>query len=772
MQGVYQMRLPQSKKRTVRVRRTKRNPRLLSKIPQHWWKAPTLKNMAVFGFISALFMLVAGMLIVEFLSRDLPSLEQLETYRPRLITKIMSHDNAVLKELYTEHRVQVPLDSVSQWMTKALISTEDQDFYNHWGISPIGIMRAVVVNTISMSRRQGASTITQQLARDLYLNRRRTYTRKIREAITAIQIERTYSKDEILQMFYTQTHFGHGAYGVQSAANRYFGVNASELTISQAAILTGLLKAPRHYSPFFEPEACIRRRNVVLNSMYEAGFLTNQQLAEARSETLAVMPFDQEQELGIAPYFTEEIRKRLETMESEYGFDYYRDGLVIRTTLDTMYQRLAEAAIDSHIVTYQAEFDQRFRDYGLRDWLEDNYRDSLIAQHILVPEDTLVTPERILELEDSIRFLADSTMHDSLAVDSLMDAHFKIQIAFIALDPTTGDIRAMVGGRDFTESHWNRAVQMQRQPGSVFKPIVYTTAIDNGIYANHRVLNMVLPSLMDDGTWWRPENYSTNNRGSYVSLRNALRQSLNNVTVRLVAGDDRIIPVEEVVRYAHRMGIRTELSPVPSLALGSIGVIPIDIVTVYSVFATGGSRPTPRFITSIEDSRGTEIATFAPHREIVLSPETAYIMEDLLSDVVNRGTGGSSRWRYHFYDPAAGKTGTTNNFNNAWFVGFTPRVVAGVWIGFDDPAKSLGPGQAGSRAALPVWAIFMRELHKEMGWERLDFEMPVGVVKVPVCEDSGELAGPYCPHVVDEVFRRGDEPLSACSIHRVSGFGQ
>jgi penicillin-binding protein 1A len=246
---------------------------------------------------------------------------------------------------------------------------------------------------------------------------------------------------------------------------------------------------------------------------------------------------------------------------------------------------------------------------------------------------------------------------------------------------------------------------------------------------------------------------------------------MNNVTVRLVSGDDKIIPIKEVIRYAHNLGIRTKLDPVPALALGSCGVIPIDIVTAYTVFSSGGMRADPRYITRIEDRNGTEIISYSPNRTSVLSPETAYIMTNLLSDVINRGTGGSARWLYKFHNPAAGKTGTTNNFTDAWFIGFTPHIVAGVWVGFDDPQISLGPHQNGSRVALPVWAIFMRELYKTKNWGWVEFEKPVGVVEVNICEESGDLAGPYCPKVYQEVFRRGDEPTSPCHTHRITTSG-
>ncbi|MDP8207126.1 MAG: PBP1A family penicillin-binding protein [Candidatus Electryonea clarkiae] len=741
------------------------------KSPLRQWP-PTLKTMAFAGLATGIIGIGVLALLIKTLSSDLPGLEQLETYNPRLITKVLGADSTVLKEFYTERRVQVPLDSVAKCMVDAVLATEDRKFYSHWGVDPVGIIRASLVNISTLSTRQGASTITQQLARNLYLHRKQTLKRKIREAITAVLIERTYSKEEILEMYFTQMYFGHGAYGIQAAARKYFNIDAYNLTVPQAAMLTALLKAPSHYSPFLHAAKAQKRRNVVLASMWQNGSLSTKDFLEYKKSPLGIEQQPEIDNLGIAPYFTEWIRQKLEKLEDELGFDYYRDGLIVHTSLDPDIQALAEASIDSHLIGFQEQFYNNFRKYGFSQWLARTYRDSLIADSILVPEDSTVSQRRIAALEDSIKTLAKNALSDSAFADSLLINSFKVQVAFVAMDPHNGDILAMVGGRDFNESKFNRAVQALRQPGSVFKPIVYTTCIDNGIYANHQILNMVQPVKMSDGTWWRPENYSIDERGTYVSLRKALRHSMNNVSVRLVAGDDKLIPVKEVIRYAHRMGIRTDLAAVPALALGSSAVIPIDIATVYTVFASGGMRADPRSIISIEDRNGTEIISFDSNRESVLSPETVYIMTDLLKDVLNRGTGASARWRFDFHAPGAGKTGTTNNFTDAWFVGFTPNIVACVWVGFDDPQKSLGLHQNGSKVALPIWAIFMRELYKTKKYPWIDFEKPVGVVRVKICEDSGELAGPYCPQLIDEVFRRGDEPSSPCSKHKLSVGGR
>ncbi len=728
--------------------KTKKNLRRLS-----------FKLVAILGLVTGLLGIGLVFTIIALLSEDLPGLEQLETYNPRLITRVLDRNGATLKEFFTERRQPVPLDSISQAMVDAIISTEDRKFYDHWGVDVFGIARAAVVNTVSMSKRQGASTLTQQLARNLYLHRRRTIRRKIREIITAVNIERTYAKDEILQMYLTEMYFGHGAYGVQAASQRFFGVDANDLTAPQAAMLAGMLKAPTHYSPVYHPADALRRRNTVLQAMLENGALSKAEYEEARRTPLRLSEDIFISDAGVAPYFTEWIRRHLEELKADEGLDYYRDGLTVYTPLDSTLQAIAEAVIDTQLTTLQADFAERYRwEEDYKEWATKTYTDSLNDS---APELT----EKALS--DSVRKLVNLAIADSAWAWEIINRRFPVQVAFVAMDPQTGDILAMVGGRDFEESKFNRVIQSQRQPGSTFKPFVYTTAIDNGYPPNYKVLNMVKPITMDDGTVWRPENYSVNDRGGYMSLREALRLSKNNVTVRMVAGEDRLVPIREVVRYAHNMGIRTELPPYPAVALGATGVIPIDIVTAYCVFASYGMRPSPRPIWRIEDRTGGTVASYATSRHTVLSEETAYIMVDMLQDAINRGTGAGARYRYKFYAPAAGKTGTTNDFTDAWFMGFTPQLVAGVWIGLDNPAISLGPGQTGSRAAMPIWAMFMRNAYEVKEWEHTKFTKPVGVVNVEICEESDELAGPYCPKTYTEVFRRGEEPTTPCSIHRI-----
>jgi penicillin-binding protein 1A len=744
------------KPRDVAEKKQRSTKRAKSGVLRHFQTA-SYKRIAIYAGSVAAAGLIVLLLILRAFSTDLPSLEQLETYDPRLVTKVLDRDGKSLKEFYTEKRVIVPLDSLSEHLVDAVLATEDQRFYRHWGVDPLGILRAALVNVASMSTEQGASTLTQQLARNLHLHLRQTLERKIREAITAVQIERTYAKNEILEMYFTQMYFGHGAYGAESAAHLYFDKSAKELTLPESALIVGLLKAPNNYTPIRFPDRALKRRNVVLSMMRDAGYIDEGTYRTA-ADSPVVLGEKVGDNLGTAPYFTEWIRRQLEDLENEYGFDYYRDGLTVHTTLDSTLQTFAETAVDSHMVAWQETFEKHRAAGYVQDYLAAEQRDSLLVRGFAEDHaevDSLVFAKL---LEDSARTLAIHAMKDSVLVDSIIHENFQVQMAFIAMDPSNGDILAMIGGRDFDESKFNRAVQAERQPGSVFKPFVYATAIDNGIYGNHRVLNMVQPVLLEDGKWWRPENYDITNRGEYVTMRDALRMSLNNVTVRMVAGDQRVIPIQAVIETAHRMGIRSKLQPYPAVALGANDVIPIDVITAYGVFANGGTRVMPRAIQSIDDKNGQQILNVPIERDAVLSEETAAIMRDMLSDVINRGTGGSSRWKYKFYAPAAGKTGTTNNFNNAWFVGFTPHIVAGVWVGFDDPKISLGRGQAGSVAALPIWARFMKWTYEEKEWPYDDFELPVGVVEVQIDKDTGMRAGPLSANVYTELFRRGDEP--------------
>ena len=625
-------------------------------------------------------------------------------------------------------------------MQYAVVSSEDRRFFDHWGLSMRSIARAVMINTLSLSYRQGFSTLTQQLARNLYksVGFEDSILRKVKEMITAIQIERTYTKDEILEMYLNTVHFGHGTYGVEAATKRFFGKESKYLTIDESALLVGLLPAPASYSPIHHPDRAIRRRNTVLRLMRDQGYIGKGEYEENRARTLETVL--EVPKRGTAPYFTEYVRRVLEKQDTELGINIYRDGLKIYTTLDSRLQAIAEDAVLKTVKDDQERLNKRL--YKNREEFED-------LAYLTIYK------------EDSIRMMlsGEGQLYKDLR-DKLL-----VQSAFVALDPNTGGILAMVGGRPDYHDQYNRAVQAKRQPGSVFKPFVYTTALDNGYPVTEQLLNqpVVLNIQNMDGTWvkWKPQNYD-GSTGGLTTFREGLRKSMNLISVRMVQQD--IAPADQVKQTAKRMGINTDIRAVDAIALGTSEVFPIEMVSAYSALSNMGVYSKPFAITKIEDRYGNIIKEYYPDRKEVLSEETAYLMTSLMQTVMDRGTGGSARWKYKFNRPAAGKTGTTQGWSDAWFVGFTPQIAAGCWFGVDDFKVPLGPGQDGSRAALPAWARFMKAAHDTLGLPVEKFLKPSGIEDSEICSVTKKLPLPACP-VETEIFKKGTEPTQKCKVH-------
>ena len=677
---------------------------------------------------------------IFYLAQDLPSLDQLENYDPDLVTRIYSADGKILDELYLEKRIFISIDEIPNNMKNALIASEDRRFYDHWGISMRDLFRAVVINIISLSYEQGFSSLTQQVARTLYdsIGFKKTIVRKIKEIITAIQIERTYTKSEILEMYLNNVHFGHGTYGVQAAAKRYFGKSASALTLGESAMIVGILPAPARYSPVRHPERAHYKRNVVLRVMRDQRYITNDIYSEARViESENVIEF---QAKGTAPYFTEYVRRVMEKEDDHLGVNIYRDGLKIYTTLDTRLQDIAEKSLMKSIKRNQDKLNERL--------FNDEEEFSQLAYHSIYPIDTV---KMMME--------GDSILYEDLRNKLL------VQGAFIALDPTTGAILAMIGGRPDYHDQYNRAVQAKRQPGSVFKPFVYTTAIDNGYPVTKQLLNqpLVLRVLNAEGEWekWMPRNYDGTTSG-LTTLREGIRKSVNLIAIRVVK---ELVPAREVKAMAERMGLTTNIRAVDAIALGTSEVYLLDVVNAYSAFANKGVLNQPFGISKVEDRYGNTIKEYYPIREEVLREESAYVMTTMLQTVMDAGTGGSARWRHNFYHPAGGKTGTTQNWTDAWFVGFSKQLAAGVWVGVDDPQVSLGESQDGSRAALPAWARFMTAAHDTLGLTQKKFERPDGVINVEICSLTKDKPTNLCP-LETEIFIKGTEPSQLCKVHR------
>jgi len=684
---------------------------------------------------------IVVLLFIGFLSRDLPSLEQLENYDPDLVTRIYSADGKVLNELFVQKRVFVELYNIPAQMQNAVVASEDRRFYEHWGLSLRSVARAIGINILSLSYRQGFSTLTQQLARNLYktIGFEDSVLRKIKEVITAVQIERTYTKDEILEMYLNTVHFGHGTYGVEAATKRFFGKESKDLTVDESALLVGLLPSPASYSPVRHPEKARKRRNTVLRLMRDQGYINHSEHAQYRAMTLESINEDPTR--GLAPYFTEYVRRLLEQEDEALGINIYRDGLKIYTTLDSRLQSIAEKFILDAINKSQEKLNNR---------IINNQEEFELLGHLTIYD------------EDSVKMM----MRGEAQLFKDLRSKLLVQTAFVAINPKTGGIIAMIGGRPDYHDQYNRAVQARRQPGSVFKPFVYTTALENGYTVTQQLLNqpVVLNVQNTDGSWvkWKPQNYG-GSTGGLTTLREGIRKSLNLISVRIVQQD--YAPAEQVKRTAQRMGISTDIRAVDAIALGTSEVIPLEMVSAYAAYANKGVYSKPIAITKIEDRYGNTIREYHPAQYEVLSEETAYLMTNLMQTVMDRGTGGSARWKYNFTRPAAGKTGTTQGWSDAWFVGFTPQIAAGVWFGVDDYQVSLGKGQDGSKAALPSWANFMRDSHIMLELPRVNFQKPDGILVSEICSVSKMRSRKACP-IEKEVYKVGTGPSQKCRIHR------
>lgn len=688
----------------------------------YWSKFITLFSLLV---------IIASAAVVYF-SRDLPSFEQLENYTPNLATKIYSSDGVLLKELYTEKRSYTPLSQIPQKMINAVLATEDHRFFQHWGIAPLRLIKVTLKYVFTGSKQQGASTLTQQLARQLYLTLEKTVTRKIKEILTAIEIERTYTKSEILEMYMNHMIFGHGTYGVQAASQTYFGKDVNDLTIAQCALLAGMLQRPASYYPYRFPERAKKRRNVVLGRMLAEKYITREEYEQAIASDLGIIPQKEEAKDEFAAYFTEYVRRNL---QKKYGWDLYKGGMKIYTTLDSRVQACAERAVKKLLPERQAVVNRNMRKE---------------KQFVKLVPPSLLRKHTLSEL------MANKTF-----VDSLINEKCRVQVALVAIDPRNGHILAMIGGRSFKESQFNRAVQAVRQPGSIFKPFVYTAAVDNGYMPYYEKLNQPIVVHLYDGTRWTPHNYD-GSIGGKTTLREGLRRSLNLVTARLVQED---VPPEIVIKYARNLGITTPLDPVDAIALGSCGVIPIQVISAFGVFANKGVLVKPMSVLRVEDKYGNVLEKNVSQSKGVLREQTAYIMNSLLQTVERRGTGASSRSVYHFMRPAGGKTGTTNDFTDAWYITFTPQIVGGTWVGVDDPSLSLGKRQSGARVALPITATFMKAAHDTLHLPVLDFPRPDGIVDVEICRESKLLATKYCPDVIKDIADVRYAPKEYCNIH-------
>ncbi len=708
------------------------------------------KRLLRLGVTGAVVLLFAAYAIYIF--TGLPSLEELENPKPELATRVLSTDGAILDQFFMKNRAVTDVGQLPRYVSDALISTEDKKFYSHWGIDPIRIVSAMIVDLIHLRAKEGASTVTQQLARNLYLNQETTLTRKLREAITAVQIERTYTKQEILAMYLNDVYFGRGAYGIESASQLYFDESSSDISLPEAAMLIGLLRSPARYDPLDHPTRAVVVRNVVLKNLFDDGKISESDYENAKKAPLDIKY--RGPSTGLAPHFVEMVRQDLEKKAEKYGFDIYRDGLTVYTTLDSRMQEYADSAVDQHISDYQKLFDSRW------DWSK-NQATLLTSVDKAIKEN----PSYRDAATDADKSRIYQELHSSQTfVDSVEKAEQMIQVGFVCIDPRTGYIKALVGGSNYKEFRYglNHVTQIARQTGSAFKAFVYTVAVDNGYAPSFKLLNQPVTIVMADGSRWSPRN-ADGEFGGEMTLREAVKYSVNVVAVRAV---QEIAPVSQVIDYAHRMGITTYLAPYESIAMGTSDVIPIQLTSAFGIYAAEGILTKPISILRIEDKNGNVIEDDHSQSSEVLSKQTAYLMTDMLRGVLTSG-GTGNRVRSYFYLDAAGKTGTTQDFGDAWFVGYTPQLVAGIWVGFDDNRVHFTDwdGQGG-RAAAPIWGMFMRDVYddKDIGLPISSFVQPDGVVTATVCAQTGKLATEFCPQKVTEIFNAKYLP-PVCDVH-------
>ena len=728
-------------------------------------------------------------------SRGLPSLELLHDYRPSLVTKVYGEGNELIGQFFVQKRFLVPLEGIPGELRDAIIAVEDARFYKHKGIDPFGILRAFMANIESMSLKQGGSTITQQLARSLFLTSEKSFQRKIREAILAWKMEGILSKHEILELYLNQIYLGHGAYGVQSAAQTYFDKDVSKLNGAESAFIAGLPRAPNDYSPYNHPARAKQRQGVVLQRMVTEGYLTEMKFQDLYQQNL-YFKTPQKRKI-VAPYFMEYIRQYL---SSAYGDSMvYKGGLKVYTTLNLDLQNAATEALKTGLQKldkrqgYRGPIDQKnaeemmvFKETDGMVAVTDIEKGAILEGVVIeVTENRAtviasgvrgsMTPSRMAwakrrlvgsDLRKDIEFNPKAKPPEILSVGDVIkvrvvrvdlekrEAQFSLEQdpivegALISLDSRTGAIKAMVGGYDFKRSEFNRAVSARRQPGSAFKPIIYATALDRGLTPATILVDAPVVYIDEEqGKTWKPENYESKFYG-LISLREGLIHSRNLATVRLMER----LGVRNVISFAQRLGIKSSLSPDLSLALGSSSVTLLELTSAFGVFANEGIYVEPAAVVAVHDSNGKILEEHLPVAKRVMQRETAYIVTNILMDVIQRGTGRRARV---LEKALAGKTGTTNDFTDAWFVGFSPNLVASVWVGFDN-MRSLGDQEAGARVALPIWIDYMRMA--------LDvpspaaFSIPEDVVFSRIDPKTGLLARDGMEDAIIEIFIKGTEP--------------
>ncbi|HBZ56039.1 MAG TPA: penicillin-binding protein [Syntrophobacteraceae bacterium] len=758
-------------------------PRQKRKAPISWLRGLFLGALGV-GLCVVVFGILAALGFYLQLERSLPSVKSLKEYRPAIVSSMYAADGSLIGEFYNERRSLVPLEAMPAHLIEAFIAAEDTRFFEHPGLDAIGIARAMLKNVRAGEMVQGGSTITQQVAKALLLTPERTWTRKFKEGILAYRIDHYLTKDETLHIYLNQVYLGEGAYGVEAAAQTYFGKHVRDLSLAESALLAGLPQAPSRYSPLRHYNQARERQQYVLQQMVTQQYITSQESQEALNERISFSN-PKRWTLKQMNYFIEQARREV---EARYGHEaLYTQGLQIYTTLDPRAQELAEKALDRGLReldkrhgyrgAHQSIAQSKWRDFAKnlaqhnRNLAEGNVAEALITGFDSKSKSfqlDLGTAKAQLPVSaaswaggrgtafrpgDAIMVrlvkLAEKQKPPGPWLVSL-EQEPEVQGALLTINHRTGAVLCMVGGRSFEESQFNRAVQAIRQPGSSFKPFVYSAALDRG-YTPASVLEDSPISFGDHSLQgrWTPANYDNRFWGP-ILLRSALVHSRNVVTVRLL----QAIGVNYVRDYARNMGISSALTPTLSLALGASGVTMWDMVTAYSVFAEQGERIEPYMIEKILDRNGQILEEHRMRRAGVLSPETAFIMTNIMQGVIEEGTGRRAR---KLGRPAAGKTGTSNDIKDAWFMGYTPSVLTGVWVGYDDVDISLGKGETGGHAACPIWLYFMEDYLRDTPVEQ--FEVPSGITFAKLrTRGASSTDDPENAKMVTAAFRKDQLP--------------
>jgi penicillin-binding protein 1A len=731
--------------------------------------------------LAIVFGAVVGILLAY--ETDLPQISSLEDFEPNIITQVYNVDGSLLGEFSIERRVVVGFKDIPPVLRNAVVAVEDADFWKHLGVNLWRIPSAALANVRAGKKTQGSSTLTMQLSRVLFLTPEKSYERKIKEAILAFQIEKNFTKEEIFAFYCNQVYFGHGNYGVEATSRFLFSKPIKDLTLGEAALIAGLPQNPSRLSPLDHPDRALARRNHVLTRMVEEKYISEAEGEKAKAEPLNLKI--RRDPPSIAPYFLEEVRKYL---EHEYGSQrIYQGGLRVYTTLDPGMQRAANRAMDRGL---QA-LDRRSRGFVppdtsiLKDgaWPEriklDEWDRSIavgdVAEGVVLDSDRSSAVIQIADIHARMEIADLKWTHRSSVSEVLpkgrvarflvlsmteengrkeakvsLQQRTEVQGALLATDVKTGAVRAMVGGSDFERTKFNRATQAMRQVGSAFKPFIYAAAIERAGYTPSTIIVDAPISFPDNGSVWMPHNFDYEFWGP-IPVRRALEHSRNIPAIKTL----QAIGIKTGIEYAHKLGLSGEFQPYLPLALGAGEATLTEMTAAYAAFGNQGLRMKPYLITRITDRDGNIIEEVRPAAKDAIRADTAYIMTSLLRGVVQRGTAARAA---SLNRPIAGKTGTTNDFTDAWFIGYEPQIAAGVWVGYDDKRKSLGKHEEGAKAALPIWMDFWAEITKDKPVE--DFAVPGNIVFVPVDRD-GYAGAPGAPGVRMEPFVTGTEPRGA-----------